>query len=506
MLDTVIASAANGYAHLRSPRMIQGFGVMLVLHPRTLRVVAASENVQAELGLAHAQVLGAAFSDMLDAAAAREIQSAAGDDEPVFQNPIPATIGGRRFDIILHAQAGLLIAELEPLAPGAATRDDLDRLGEAAIEGMIVPGDLEALMQAAPTAIRAVTQFDRVMLYRFDEAYRGQVMAEARRSSVDGFLGLFFPESDIGPAGRELYTQNFCRYIPHIAAKAVPLKPAENPLSGRPIDMSRAVLRGVAPCHTEYLTNMGVAASMSFSIVSEGRLWGLLACHHYQVVQLSYTQRMVCEQIAMLFTARLAELANPESVQVEMQQVRTQVLATSPLLRTDPIGQVWTADDEKAVLHLVNADGVAIYMNGRVGQIGTCPDLTPLHTYLKADPEGFDRLIHVYDDRGLFHTNRASTGTPFGAEMGEYGSGMMIIPLARTRGSYAIWFRPEQVLKASWAGNPSLASNGDPDGPASPRKSFATWKEDIRDRAAPWAELEISNAIALRDAALARHN
>jgi chemotaxis family two-component system sensor kinase Cph1 len=344
------------------------------------------------------------------------------------------------------------------------------------------------------------------MLYRFDEAYRGQVLSEAKRPGVDGFLGLFFPESDIGPLGRELYTQNFCRYIPQIAAKTVRLTPALSPLSGQPIDMSHAVLRGVAPCHIEYLTNMGVAASMSFSIVSEGRLWGLLACHHYQPAQLSYTQRMVCEQIAMLFTARLSELANPESVQAEMQQVRTQVLATSPLLQGDPIGQAWSAEDEKAVLRLVNADGAAIYVNGRVGQIGTCPDLAPLHAYLKVDPDGFDRLIHIYDDHGLFHTNCASTGTPFGAAMGEHGSGMMIIPLSRAGGSYAIWFRPEQVVKASWAGNPSAAMSADPNARANPRKSFATWKEDIRDRSAPWAELEIGNAIALRDAALARNN
>ena len=97
---------------------------------------------------------------------------------------------------------------------------------------------------------------------------------EARRTGVESFMGLFFPESDIGAPARDLYTQNFSRYIPHIGAPTAKIEPADNPLTNKPIDLSHSVLRAVAPCHVAYLANMGVTASMSFSIVSEGRLWG----------------------------------------------------------------------------------------------------------------------------------------------------------------------------------------------------------------------------------------
>jgi light-regulated signal transduction histidine kinase (bacteriophytochrome) len=505
MLDTVITGGQIGYARLRNPGYIQSFGVMLALHPRTMRILAASENIESVLGLAHAQALGQAFTDLIDTTSAAEIRGTLGDDVPVFQNPISAMVEGRRADIILHSHDGLILAEVELLAPGAPTRADLDRLGESAIEGMIVPQDIDSLLTAAPAAIRAATQFDRVLLYRFDEAHRGQVVAEARRPGVDGFLGLFFPESDIGAPARTLYEQNFCRYIPDIGAAPVRMLPEHNPLTGQQIDMSLSILRGVAPCHTEYLSNMGVAASMSFSILSEGRLWGLLACHHYETARLSYAQRLVCEQIAMMFTARLSDLLDPAALEADMLSLRANVIKATPVLRPDPIGQVWSPQDETDLLALVKADGAALYDDGRVGQIGVCPDLAPLHAHLCNHPDAFDRLLRMYDDAGLFYTNSVATAAPFGAAMCELGSGMMIIPLSRTARRYLVWFRPEQVLKASWAGDPSMRSSSDPNARFSPRKSFAAWKEDIRDRAAPWEKLEIANAVALRDAALARH-
>jgi light-regulated signal transduction histidine kinase (bacteriophytochrome) len=502
VLDTVITGGQIGYARLRNPGFTQSFGVMIVLHPRTLRILAASENIEAVLGVAHAQAIGQLLSSFIDKSAAEEIRAGMVEESPNFQNPIPAIIQGRRADAILHFHDGLIILEVEPRAPGAPARSDLDRLGQAAIEGMILPQDMAALLNAAPEAIRSATQFDRVLLYRFDEAYRGQVVAEARRPGVDSFLGLFFPESDIGAPARALYEQNFSRYIADVSATQVRLIPGDNPLTGRPIDMSLATLRGVAPCHTEYLSNMGVAASMSFSILSEGRLWGLLACHHYEAARLSFTQRLVCEQIAMLFTARLTDLVNPAAVEEDMARRRASVIATSPVLRSDPIGQDWTLQDETDLLALVKADGVAVYEDGRVGQIGLCPDLSPLHAHLHSDPDALDRLIRVYDEDGLFYTNSATATAPFGAEMRELGSGMMIIPLSRKARRYLIWFRPEQVLKASWAGDPSMRCANNPTARFTPRKSFEIWKEDIQNRSAPWEKLEIENAVALRNAAL----
>jgi light-regulated signal transduction histidine kinase (bacteriophytochrome) len=500
MFESVVAGADSNYARLRTPGRIQGFGALLALHPRTLRILCASENVGSELGIAHADILGRPFPDLLGPEeSVAELRASNAAEYPNFANPLPVEIGGRRFDAVLHAHDGLIIAELERLAPGAPTRADMDRLNEAAIVGMMVPDTLDALMEAGPAAIRAATDFDRVMLYRFDEAYRGQVVGEALLQGVDSFRGLFFPEADIGLPARQLYEQNFCRYIPHISGPTSRVLPAENPLTGRALDMSHSVLRAVAPCHIEYLNNMGVSASMSFSILSEGRLWGLFACHHHEPARLSYVQRLVCEQIAMLFTAKLEELVNPETVQAELARRREAVLGSSPICKPDPLRQSWTAEDEAALTGIVEADGAAIYLDGRVGQIGTCPDFSDLHEYIRNQPDAFARLVRMYDDDGLFYSNSIASILPFGDKMREKGSGMMVIPLSRTGRDYLMWFRPELVVKATWGGNPSERHGVDANARFTPRRSFAAWKEDIRDRAAPWTQPQIANALALRD-------
>jgi chemotaxis family two-component system sensor kinase Cph1 len=275
--------------------------------------------------------------------------------------------------------------------------------------------------------------------------------------------------------------------------------PAENPLTGRPLDMSHAVLRGVAPCHVEYLSNMGVAASMSYSIISDGKLWGLFACHHYQPARLSYVQRLVCEQIAMMFVAKLEEIVNPAALAEEMAQRREAVLGASPVCKADPLRQTWSAEDETALLNLVEADSAAIYLDGKLGRIGDCPDFSDLHEYITNEPDAFGRLMRMYDDDGLFYSNSIASVLPFGDKMRAKGSGVLVIPLSRASQRFLIWFRPELVVKATWGGNPTDRFGGDPHARFSPRKSFAAWKEDIRDRAAPWTSAQIANAVALRD-------
>lgn len=500
MLDTV-GKATDGYACLRSPGRIQGFGVLLGLHPRTLRVVCASENAAAVFGDAARDLIGASLPDLAGAAGG-ELRAAVAGDFPAFVNPVPLEIGGRRVDAVLHAHDGLVIAEIEPLAPGAPSRTDIDRLSDAAIAGMSVPADLDALIAAAPEAIRAATGFDRVMLYRFDESWHGQVVAESRAPGVDGFMGLFFPESDIGAPARQLYTEQFSRYIPRLDGPTHRMLPGENPLTGRALDMSPAALRAVAPCHIEYLVNMGVAASMSYSVVMGGKLWGLFACHHHEPARLSPVQRMICEQIAMLFVARLEELLNPAAQKARMATRLAAALAIPALRAADPLTSTWRAVDEAAVLELVEAEGAAIYRHGKVGLIGTCPDFTDLHDWMQQEPAAFGRLLRMYDDDGLFHTNAIASVLPFGERMRARGSGVMIVPLTREPGGYLLWFRPELVVHATWGGNPQSPHGTDPALRFSPRTSFAAWKQDIRDRAAPWTAEQIANAVALRDAVL----
>ena len=142
------------------------------------------------------------------------------------------------------------------------------------------------------------------MVYRFDAEWNGEVIAEDRRPDLEPFFGLRYPASDIPAQARALYATNWMRIIPDATYTRVPLEPAANPLTGRPLDLSGAMLRSVSPVHLEYLANMGVISSMSVSLIDRGKLWGLIACHHYAGPHRpSYADRVAAE-----FLGRTASL------------------------------------------------------------------------------------------------------------------------------------------------------------------------------------------------------
>jgi light-regulated signal transduction histidine kinase (bacteriophytochrome) len=71
--------------------------------------------------------------------------------------------------------------------------------------------------------------------------------------------------------------------------------------AGETLDLSYADLRSVSPVHIQYLGNMQVQGSFSLSIMLDGKLWGLVACHNEQAGPIPLGVRLACaEQVAQL--------------------------------------------------------------------------------------------------------------------------------------------------------------------------------------------------------------
>src|SRR5204862_503812 len=100
---------------------------------------------------------------------------------------------------------------------------------------------------------------------------------------------------------RALYERNSLRIIADIDAPAIPVIPPHDP-AGEPLDLSLSTLRTVSSIHLEYLRNMGVAASLSVSILRDGRLWGLFACHHTEPRHISLERRTAAELFGQMFS------------------------------------------------------------------------------------------------------------------------------------------------------------------------------------------------------------
>ena len=156
-----------------------------------------------------------------------------------------------------------------------------------------------SLCETAARHIRALTGFDRVMVYKFHPDDTGEVIAESAVKDRT-FLGRVIRRPIFRNRPVALPPQTL-RIISDVNDKVSPIIP-ERRKGEIPLDLSLSGLRAVSPIHIEYLKNMGVGASLSISILKGDKLWGLFACHHYSPRVLNYETRTAAELFGQMFS------------------------------------------------------------------------------------------------------------------------------------------------------------------------------------------------------------
>ncbi len=259
------------------PGAIQPHGVLLALDDG-LSVVMISANSASLLSVPPDDALGRTLAELVggELSAAVAARTAAG----LPGEPLVHTVGGVDVDVRVHRSGERLVVELEPLSRVGASALSYQS-ARGAMARLAGASSVTDLARALAREVRSLLEFDRVMVYRFDEDWNGEVIAEERREDLNAFLGLHYPATDIPAQARRLYTVNWTRLIADIGYRPVPLHPVFDPSTEAPLDLSHSTLRSVSPIHVEYLSNIGVTASMSISLVVDDQLWGLIACHHY---------------------------------------------------------------------------------------------------------------------------------------------------------------------------------------------------------------------------------
>jgi PAS domain-containing protein len=74
---------------------------------------------------------------------------------------------------------------------------------------------------------------------------------------------------------------------------------------------------------------------------------------------------------------------------------------------------------------------------------------------------------------------------------------VLAVKLSNSRPDYLMWFRKEQLLTVTWAGDPAKPLLGDDPLQLSPRHSFKAWSEIVRGTAPPWAHSDRLMARAI---------
>ncbi|MGB3615334.1 MAG: ATP-binding protein [Elainellaceae cyanobacterium] len=478
------------------PGAIQPHGILFALQPSTLIITHVSSNIEGILGHHPEQILGRPLASLVGEAVIDSIQQClSGDFEHV--NPIPVELEGSNgpatFDGVVHQHNGAVIFELE-LSSTIETTSFFDfyRLVKTTLTELQKAQNLENLCQIVVDDIRHITGFDRVMIYRFDADSTGVVEAESRREDLEAFLGLRYPATDIPAPARRLYLLNWLRLIPDIAYAPADLISNSEVAEG-PLDLSYSILRSVSPLHIEYLQNMGVQASMSISLVKEGKLWGLIACHHHEPRDINYNIRTSCEFLGQAMSLELVAKEENEDLQYKLQVKEYQAKLIDCLSTESSFSQSLVRNAD-ALLALLSATGAAIYTDNGLSLIGDTPDRQQV-----------EALIDWVSDKtkdDLYATQELPHEYPAAEQFKAVASGTIVLAVTRITKNFIVWFRPEVVQSVIWAGDPQKPAQIMADGILylTPRQSFDRWQESVYGKSLQWKSCEIDSVFALKNA------
>lgn len=488
------------------PGRVQPHGALLGLSEPDLTILQASANAEPLLGQSAGSLVGRPLDVLLEAEPVERLREALLCKHVTLVPLRLFTVRVRGcdavFDATAHCGGDVQILELEPQPPPPpAGTPDLNYLLKTGFPRLAQADSLVTFCQAAAQLVRRITGFDRVMLYRFDAQWNGEVIAEDRRSDWEPYLGLRYPASDIPRQAREMYLKNALRLIADVHAAPQPLVPVLNSQTGAPLDMTHAILRSVSPIHIEYLQNMGVGASMSVAITRRGALWGLIACHHETARYVPYDVRNACEilgqVVSLLVPEKEASGQHEHAVRLKAAQI---ALVGAMSSARDVLRGL--ADATPGVADYLGAGGAVICLDGQCVLQGRTPDeaaVRDLVAWLSQQASQGDRS----GDAPVYVTETLARQYPPAGAWPDVASGLLAVSLSRgADGNWLLWFRPEIARTVNWAGDPHKRVQMAPDGTErlSPRKSFALWQESVRGEALAWKPAELQAARDLQRA------
>jgi chemotaxis family two-component system sensor kinase Cph1 len=474
------------------PGKVQEHGVLIAID-KDFKIAYCSENISLLFPVVAASLLGQPVS-YLSAFLLSEVDNfieslliiaqAGHAFEPV--NLYPVIIGNVPYHMILSTAGAYFLAEFEPASSNL--EKDLQQVIGSSLSIMLSDAKLTSLLYKTAHQIRKIIQYDRVMVYKFHDDGHGEVVAEAKNEDIEPLMGLHYPASDIPKQARELYKLNLTRLIADV--EAVPSSILT--FSDEALDLTNSSLRAVSPIHIQYLKNMGVASSFSVSLIHNGELWGLVACHNYTPRFINYKQRDAAKLIGQVLSSALSFRQLEEDQQVSNKLKLAVDDLTRHLLRYSSMEEA-LFKHETTILEVVDCTGAVLVYENQFYTAGIVPEdqfIAALVTWLNETMEN-----------GIFATDRLPEEFPLILAVKDCASGLLACRLSKELGEYLIWFKPEVISEVNWAGNPDKPVELSESGllHISPRKSFETWSQQVRLTSSPWRNEDFRSALQLKE-------
>ncbi|MEM8640140.1 MAG: ATP-binding protein [Cyanobacteria bacterium P01_G01_bin.54] len=483
------------------PGCIQPHGVLLACEPEHLTIQFASDNTAQFFAQPAEQLIGQTLKQVFPQTQFVKITNVlqessdriSGGANRLVEWTLSGEAGDQPLHILIHCNEDkLILLEIVPsLSNTPQAFLDFYQTVRGAARSLQQAPDFETLCQRMTQEIASLTGFDRVMVYRFDQQWNGEVIAETRQPKLDPLLGLHFPDADTRPC-RLLYQGHWSRTIANVNEANVQIVPNCHRDTKTPLDLSHSILRGFSPCHQEYLQNMAVGASLVLSIIHQNRLWGLVSCHHATASYFSYEVQQACEFLGQVFSVELGSKRQQQDYDYHIQLKDLQAQLVEQLAQQDDV-QETLLSGQPTLLDLFKVAGVAILWQKQLHTLGSVPTEGAIVDLID--------WLDQQNESTVFTTSQLGQVYPPATDFKTVASGLLAIKISPQQ--YLLWFRPEILQTVNWAGNPQeIIMTEDEEGLVrlSPRGSFAVWQETVQGHSLPWQPCEIEVAQDFRQA------
>ena len=471
------------------PGSIQPHGFLLAVTERNYNVTFCSENCVDFLNKTHNELLGKKLDTIFSKADIENIQQQFKEFSDNLVRPFVINYNEKTFHVTAHKSDQVIILEFEPFAEANMDLPNfLTQMKRFAFHTEKAD-NLQSLCQDIADETRSITGYDRVMIYRFDKEYNGEVFAESKNGDLEPFLNLHYPHTDIPAQARELYLTNLVRMLADVSYTPVPIFTISDEANkNNNLDLSLSNLRSVSPIHCEYLKNMGVGATFVISILHQEKLWGFISCHHYSPKHIPYYTRLAAHLQSIFLSSQIDVRQAADEFELA-KETGKKVVDFQNLLMNNPaiLTQKYTLSKLK---DLINADGVILHYNEKNFTEGNLPDMQEIDNlinWLKSEKGSVNFKTHQLHQ----HYTRAK-------QIAHSIAGVVYFPLSYTNKNCIVWTRGELEKNINWGGDPSKAVKMNVENMMlSPRKSFEVWKQAVKLTSKEWKMPELNEAEAI---------
>ena len=479
---------------------IQAQGFLIAVDIDTGLITYISENTQAVLHVPHDSFLGKhidAVEQPLKLLVSKtslnisQLLSLGINKNFAATNPFYVTIDSQPYHLVISVSGNNYLLEFE------FTETDIDfdiqKIIGRSVSEILSGNSINLLLKAAASEIKDIIRYDRVMIYKFNDDGHGEVIAEEVNSDLDPFLGLHYPASDIPRQARELYKINLTRIIADVDSECSAI--ITNSEEDNKLDLTHSILRAVSPIHIQYLKNMGVASSFSISLILNGELWGLIACHNYTPKFIDYKIRDASKLIGQILSSALEYRIGEEDSKTFAGFNETVNKLVTHLENENDFIKALTGG--KVTIKDINfSSGAILFFENKITSIGLTPSAAEVIDIVE--------WLKINMEETVYTSNKFSEVFAAAKNYTHLASGIMACWLTKELSELIIWFKPEQIQKVNWAGNPEKPVERSGDGVVhlSPRKSFATWTGIVKGASEKWSRAEITTAMAIREQVL----